>query len=1498
MKSEINKLIDEKLAGFKASSAEMVSQYNGENATTGSYNGRQVLELLQNCDDEGAELVQIEVNREEGFVFVSNTGRSFSIKGYKSLLYPNLSGKNKKNYIGNKGLGFRSLLNWSTCIEIVSNNLLFKISNDNRIRVWEELFSKDEQETIRREYEIGEHHIPIPLLAVPEKSIEVSPSDFATTIKIYFEDSFYDDVISQLNAITAETILFLRNIKEIRFKGLSDKEDISCRKVVVAEEESLLSQRIYSSDNEWLIYSEDELIPLHLLDEDSKNNNLHYQIKVAIEKDFKNSSEYLYSFFPTNILLKQPYILHATFDLDPSRNQIIKSNLNEFLLERIAKFILKIAEEFKRNELSYNALRLIYHEHRADTLSKHKYYEYFDQFLKDKQLYPTISGEYFSRDTVFYQDEEFVGLLLACNAEKIFWSHLLSFNTIDQQSVGLTGIRSVNHANDFIRYLNEVFCLPLTINQRVDLIKYVINAYSFKQKLTRDVKYGIAMLTDKAGNPIKGSDHIYTPPTNNLPIKVPNFAHIEFINEELFSTLLESLGYYDDSQHEKDRGRFVSRKLSEYCNVHSYEPTTLVEKIIGATVSHQYGEGFKDKVIEMHQCLYHNYLQLSESTKNTTLEVVYIPAINLEGKVKSSKKLTFSSNYPFGKNAQLIFGNLLAGDKLVGTKEDFGFAGETETQIGNYLKWLGVNEFLAHKRIDYISNYNNSYINYVKTYKSVSGKEANYLVFEYEDFLDVVRRLDITKFLYWIISDKEIYRQLNILTQTDEFKLTGHGQLIQFPSYLRFVVDEYTSFKFADFLVDDQLSWINDFYINYNDQIFISNGITRQTIDQVLIALGAVTDFNSLSISRVEKVLEQLPEKFPDGTNAQNIYRKALAHFRVNKRNLSNNYLRLFAHNGDDLEVYFNRKIYFSDKIKLPRKLRKHYPIFYFPLRAGGAEAITFFGINDLKNLRVEIVDNVEVDDLTHDFNTYLDRLRPYLLAIRILNVDNRELKERLADSLSKLQVSLCEKLSFRIDDKIEEVDCYEFLYAENKCFIKINPSQNLTQIRKANKFLETLAEVISNVFDLSTEKVEYKNLFRGAIDEVISYFEDDYGTDFLNEAKVLLGLTDQKFAFWKAVFESKDLAYDDKLPDNLLIKKIDDELKIYFNPNLLNYDYLNNIDSLKQIRQLFHDLKIDDVVFDNNYAGNLNFGALHLESLKEANTFVRDEFRHWLWHSLSNQDLEAKMAYLKKLNSFELTRELSNKLLHPFLKKTAIDAELILRSFVKEQFPLFISTSFQDIDRVYEANKQLFSAEDLFHILQDEKLRSLLFFKNTDDEISFLREKLRKEKEQEPSPAKPIPTTSSKDYSVAILDNSRLFVPGSASSRSGYSNGGYYGPTLKEMRSRKLKGTHCEDIVFNHIKNHLGLKAIHSARENEGLHYDIEYWNDQNEHKYIEVKSLDSGKFYLTKDEYKFGNENKANYEIWLVSNSININIINDFFDSEMYVYEPDSYVVYLSLK
>jgi sugar-specific transcriptional regulator TrmB len=104
---------DNKAKIYTKTYPEMVAEYQRELETIKGYNGRQILELLQNCDDQSAKNVKIVVNTENGIFSIENDGESFSLEGYRSLFIANLSSKvNKQKYIGNKGLGFRSIINW------------------------------------------------------------------------------------------------------------------------------------------------------------------------------------------------------------------------------------------------------------------------------------------------------------------------------------------------------------------------------------------------------------------------------------------------------------------------------------------------------------------------------------------------------------------------------------------------------------------------------------------------------------------------------------------------------------------------------------------------------------------------------------------------------------------------------------------------------------------------------------------------------------------------------------------------------------------------------------------------------------------------------------------------------------------------------------------------------------------------------------------------------------------------------------------------------------------------------------------------------------------------------------------------------------------------------------------------------------------------------------------------------------------------------------------
>ena len=118
--------------------SRLFSDYEEENKTIKDYNGRQILELLQNADDESSSEVEIDFSSSERLLIVSNIGTPFSEKGFESLLLPNNSPKkSKKKYIGNKGLGFRSILNWAERVEIISNGCSVKFSREIAQRVVE-----------------------------------------------------------------------------------------------------------------------------------------------------------------------------------------------------------------------------------------------------------------------------------------------------------------------------------------------------------------------------------------------------------------------------------------------------------------------------------------------------------------------------------------------------------------------------------------------------------------------------------------------------------------------------------------------------------------------------------------------------------------------------------------------------------------------------------------------------------------------------------------------------------------------------------------------------------------------------------------------------------------------------------------------------------------------------------------------------------------------------------------------------------------------------------------------------------------------------------------------------------------------------------------------------------------------------------------------------------------------------------------------------------------
>ena len=114
------------------------------------YNGRQILELLQNVDDACDEKkpddeVIVNISFKNNILEVGNTGTKFSAETIERLCLGRASEKSS-NKIGNKGTGFRSLLNDAEWIEIHSGKYSIRFSETYTKNIFDPYIDKKSPE--------------------------------------------------------------------------------------------------------------------------------------------------------------------------------------------------------------------------------------------------------------------------------------------------------------------------------------------------------------------------------------------------------------------------------------------------------------------------------------------------------------------------------------------------------------------------------------------------------------------------------------------------------------------------------------------------------------------------------------------------------------------------------------------------------------------------------------------------------------------------------------------------------------------------------------------------------------------------------------------------------------------------------------------------------------------------------------------------------------------------------------------------------------------------------------------------------------------------------------------------------------------------------------------------------------------------------------------------------------------------------------------------------
>ena len=206
---------------------DVVSRYYDEQQTVGDYNGRQILELIQNADDAGAENISFKLDPDNNELIFFNDGIAFDLEGMKSIMIAHYSSKLTSSYIGNKGLGFRSILNWAEGISIYSAGLKIDFSRD----VLEEYLQNDlnclDLDDIRKKRKLSTECIPIPILGLPRVTAcpyEGCDEANGCALIINYKKEKEADIFNLIKAIDERTLWFLQHIKQVTIQGLPEAD--------------------------------------------------------------------------------------------------------------------------------------------------------------------------------------------------------------------------------------------------------------------------------------------------------------------------------------------------------------------------------------------------------------------------------------------------------------------------------------------------------------------------------------------------------------------------------------------------------------------------------------------------------------------------------------------------------------------------------------------------------------------------------------------------------------------------------------------------------------------------------------------------------------------------------------------------------------------------------------------------------------------------------------------------------------------------------------------------------------------------------------------------------------------------------------------------------------------------------------------------------------------------------------------------------------------------
>lgn len=1474
-----------------------------------AYQGRYFFELIQNVRDANKEKDQdgeifIELN--DNILSIANTGAEFSTKGIEGITTIGESTKQSQDYIGFKGIGFKSIQEVTEEPKIITRYGSVYFDRKLTLEKYDDEKLKEEQ---------------VPLFYFPHfNPKKLSSSEIqkgiVTKIELPIKENVTEEkIVAAFSEIQAKQLILLGNIKNLHFETENNITNFSIKKnpqkrfIEVKEDDNPSIKFRYFTPTNKVQIPKKVIDSLEGKEKDIFSNGSAVDINIVLEladngqiKPIEEAK--LYLFYPLQINSGFRFIIHSYFIVNPERTALRDSPLNDFLLASIGEFI---GREMLRHlkDTKTNTNRILCFKRNSDAKINVLYDSVVAELKKQRFVYDSQTQKYFPASEVMVADGFDKGLF----------------------PDGKLGGRQLIYTDDkeVIQWLQDEFEIPYLSYE--DIANQIENEckrqarerkLGFFQKLYNYVNEHEqlnltgrkVLLTDDWKLVSSEEDVFYGGERKNISLAASIKKQIHFIHKGI---------KFKKSDFREGKSRTGITEFNTY---------ELVRRLLKL-----FEKGSVPNADLLNAIF--NLQPLDTKSELDIKEKIQLP---IKGNGKWLSPLT-NPIYFETDNLKELYpnGNFVDESLLKWTGEDL-----IPTSPKEFLKTFGVWEipaiYIADKPLRLLAKDSRD-----KIIGSFSGLVSRPYLIRYDRVLDKPE-----KYNHWfttVIIDNWSYYESFITSrllptlqyysiQSTYARNAGENLTIQLSEF----IETLSTQKWIVFSGEEEAYSVNevvgikylDFSQSHNQVIgryLKLLPIHYETKQDLIDAVGMV-HLDGDSIQNFTKLLNRIHKKFenkiPVGKDFTDFYNRILSKlvdffYNNNQTDIITQLRGEFFLAVDDISkktlwAKANQIFYIDDKpnydlLPIPIK-EKVQPHFTNRDKNTFGKIAAKIGKKFSNSIQKELIESEAVQTSTllaffgylpesiaileSKLDTVLNEHFDKLKVIRVFEHEILEVKISVGDS---------DELVIQVNHFVDSDNDYDFHFSRAN-----NPNKN-------KQLAESMSELFINLLgrdlrlfnsDLllflnSTDKKEYLRNY-DILEERVNEIRDKLNTSDLS--------SNQKF--WEAILTVKEISNRENVfvekeinvsplaeilgVDEKLIQKMQDKFNFHQTGISGNLNLL--IELLSSLSLTLEE--VNGIIFPK-----IDFRDFYEKKLTNLKNKFEKGFEAILHTHLSHQANDEKCLYQDHLDNFKRyfqflvplnTLELSVEGFFIESLTTEFPFLKIMRADLQKDFSSFNSIS------IYSENLTLFKGklkgeeftnENLDTFLADNKRRSLLYFNETDSLVESFKEWLADFKERN----KPTDDESDlEDFLSEFSDQTETEIeevttqevdaPSSNGTASGSGSGKRFDGAANDQFKKRL-GLVAEMVVYEKLKTiydnvtwvskyaskiyktHQG----YNPEGQDGLGYDIEYIDNDGNKILVEVKSNAYGydSFEITKPEIEKAYQAKDNYKIFFVTQTLN---------------------------